>query len=126
AIALTNGGGGRAITTNTPLRLVYDPAHPVPPVSNSTALSFATGTELIDIPLTFTATAGNALVANAEITGAGAWTFNGGTPALSDAVVHDLAGLTANAPLTLRRVLMLDCPPAAPCADAVGPNGALR
>jgi hypothetical protein len=41
-------------------------------------------------------------------------------------VVHDHAGIFANGPLTLRRVLMLRCASGAACATSTGPAGLIR
>lgn len=123
AIALTNGGGNRVITTNVPLRFAFDPAHPLPTVTNSTQISFASGTQLVNNPITFNGT--GALLANADLSGAA--TSNVLFPTtIQDSVVRDGATIFTDDVLTLSRVLALHCPAAGACVQAVGPTGLLR
>lgn len=124
AIRLTNASGGR-ITASTPLRFAFPNGATLPAVASSTLLVFPTGTQLINAPMSFTAN--GAMVANVEISGSTPWTVSGsGNVQVRDSTVHDFAGFTASAPLTLLRVLMFNCPPGAPCATARGPAGWLN
>jgi len=123
AIALTNGGANRAITTNGPMRFVFDPAHPLPTVNGATWISFASGTQFVGNPLPLN---GNgAVLANADISGNANWNvMNNAT--IQDSLLRDGASLSTNGTLTLSRVLAFNCPAGSPCARNAGAGGTLR
>jgi len=123
AIALTNGGANRAITTNSPMRFVFDPAHPLPAVNSATWISFASGTQLVGNPLPLN---GNgAVLANADLSGNAAWNATSNAT-IQDSVIRDGASLSTNGSLTLSRVLAFNCPAGSPCARNSGTAGTLR
>src|SRR5262249_36194679 len=123
AIALTNGGSNRAITTNTALRFVFDPAHPLPAVTGANWFSFAPGTQLVNNPLPLDGT--GALLANVDISGATNWDVMSNAT-IQDTVLRDGASLSTDVALTLSRVLAFNCPAGVPCVRTVAPTGSLR
>jgi len=123
AIALTNGGSSRAITTNTPLRFVFDPLHPLPAVDSANWISFASGTQLVNNPLPLNGA--GALLANADISGPANWDVMSNAT-IQDTVLRDGASLSTGVALTLSRVLAFHCPASNACVRSVASTGSLR